>query len=115
MINAVFGARYHVADALLIYHDFRQDPATAGIDAERAIESVGYHCLKNGAIPTGLALLTENLQNYPTSALAHFGYGRALRASGRESEARREFSESLRLDPSLTDASQALASRVLPY
>jgi hypothetical protein len=54
MINAVFGARYHVADALLIYHDFRQDPASAQIDTERAIESVGYHCLKNSAIPTGL-------------------------------------------------------------
>jgi hypothetical protein len=115
LVNAIFAARHVTADALGWYHDFRRDPATASIDITGAIESVAYECLKNGAIPTGTALLEENLRAHPTSASAHFGLGRAYRAAGREADALREFREALRIEPGLEAARQAMASRALRY
>ncbi len=115
LVNAIFRARFVTADALGWYHDFLTNPATAGIDVEGAVESVGYHCLKNGAVATGTALLQENLRAHPGSARAHFGLGRALRAGGRESDALEEFRAALRIDPALVPAQQAIASRRLPY
>jgi hypothetical protein len=115
LVNAIFAARHVPADALAWYHDFLRDPATTGIDVEGAMESVGYECLKNGAIPTGTALLEENLRAHPASARAHFGVGRAYRAAGREADALAAFREALRLDPSLGAAKDAIASARLRY
>jgi hypothetical protein len=115
MVNAVFASRHVVADALGWYHEFLRDPATASVDVEAAIESVAYECLKNGAIPTGTALLEENVRAHPASAHAHFGVGRAYRAAGREADARERFSEALRLDPALAAAKEALATARLRY
>ena len=115
LVNAIFAARHVPADALGWYHDFQRDPATSTVDIEGAIESVGYECLKNGAIPTGTALLEENLRAHPTSARAHFGVGRAYRAAGRETDALAEFREAVRLDSSLTAARDAIASARLKY
>jgi O-6-methylguanine DNA methyltransferase len=75
------------AYALGWYLDFRRDPATASVDAEAGLETVGYQCLKNGAVPAGVLLLEENAREHPGSAPAQFGLGRAYRAAGREPEA----------------------------
>lgn len=115
LVNAVFRARFITADALGWYHDFRANPATAGIEIEGATESVSYQCLKNGAVPTGVALLEENLQLHPNSAPAHRGLGRAYRAAGREADAMNQFREALKLDPSFQPAKGAMASARLPY
>jgi hypothetical protein len=115
LVNGIFASRHVPADALGWYHDFLRDPATASVDIEAAIESVGYECLKNGAVATGSALLEENLRTHPTSARAHFGVGRAYRAAGREADALEQFREALRLDPGLDAAKQAMASRALKY
>jgi len=115
LVNGIFASRHVPADALGWYHDFLRDPATASVDIEAAIESAGYECLKNGAVATGSALLEENLRAHPTSARAHFGVGRAYRATGREADALEQFRQALRLDPDLDAAKQALASRVLKY
>ncbi len=116
LVNAIFAARHVPADALGWYHDFLRDPATAAAtDVEGAIESVGYECLKNGAIPAGTSLLEENLRAHPTSARAHFGVGRAYRAAGRETDALAEFREALRLEPALAAARDAIASARLKY
>lgn len=115
LVNGIFAARHVTADALGWYHDFQRDPATASIDIEAAIESVGYECLKNGAVVTGTALLEENLRAHPSSARAHFGVGRAYRAAGREADALAQFREALRLDPALEAARQAVESKALRY
>jgi hypothetical protein len=115
LVNAIFAARHIPADALGWYHDFQRDPTTSGIDIEGAIESVAYECLKNGAIPTGTALLEENLRAHPGSAKAHYGIGRAYRAAGRETDALAEFREAVRLDSSLTAAKDAIASARMKY
>ena len=115
LVNAIFGSRHVTADALGWYRDFLRNPATASIHIQAAIESVGYECLKNGAVATGTALLEENLRAHPTSARAHFGMGRAYRAAGREADALARFREALRLDPALRSARDAIASARLRY
>jgi hypothetical protein len=115
LVNAIFGSRHVTADALGWYRDFLRNPATASIHIQAAIESVGYECLKNGAVATGTALLEENLRAHPTSARAHFGMGRAYRAAGREADALERFREALRLDPALRSARDAIASARLRY
>ena len=115
LVNGIFASRFVPSDALGWYHDFQRDPTTANVDIEAAIESVAYECLKNGAVPTGTALLEENLRAHSSSARAHFGVGRAYRAAGRETDALDQFREALRLDPGLEAAKEALGSRVLRY
>src|SRR5688572_10549621 len=115
LVNGIFASRHVMADALGWYHDFLRDPATATIDIQAAIESLGYECLKNGAVATGTALLEENLRAHPTSARAHFGVGRAYRAAGREADALARFREALRLDPGLEAAKQAMAGKALKW
>jgi len=115
LVNAIFASRHVTADALGWYNDFLRDPATANVDIQGAIESVGYECLKNGAIATGMALLEDNLRRHPTSARAYFGVGRAYRAAGREADALRSFREAVRIDPALQAARDAIASARLKY
>ena len=111
MLNALYADRAIPADALRWYRDFRTNPATAAIDTEAGIEAVGYQCLKNGAIATGVELLEANLLEHPRSAAAHFGVGRAYRSAGRERDAVAQFRQALAIDPGFSRAADALASR----
>ena len=110
MLNALYADRGIPSDALRWYRDFRTNPATSGLDTEAGVEAVGYQCLKNGAISTGVLLLEANLREHPTSAAAHFGVGRAYRAAGREAEAVAQFRQALALDAGFTRARDALAN-----
>lgn len=111
LVNAIFTTRLIAPDALGWYRDFRANPATRGIDTDRAMQAVGYQCLKNGAIETGVMLLEANLDDYPNSASAHFGLGRAYRTAGREEEALRHFRQALAIDPTFQRAADALAQQ----
>ena len=63
----------------------------------------------------GVCAARADSNDYPTSARAHFGVGRAYRAAGREADALAEFREAVRLDSSLTAARDAIASARLKY
>jgi len=109
MLNAAYMARSTPDEALAWYRDFRANPATAEIDTEAGIEALGYQCLKNGAVETGVLLLEANLAEYPDSAAAHFGLGRAYRSAGREAEAVEHFRAALAIDPTHRRAAEELA------
>jgi hypothetical protein len=114
MLNAAYAARAIPTDALGWYRDFRAQPATAGIDTEPGMAEVGYHCLKNGAVPTAILLLEASLADHPRSARAHFGLGRAYRTAGREKEAVELFRKALAIDPGDQRAAEALAEKAGP-
>jgi hypothetical protein len=109
MLNAVFASRNHPGDALGWYLDFRRNPTNNGIDTEAGMEAVGYQCLKNGAVETAILLLEANLKDYPRSAAAHFGLGRAYNTADRTREAEAHFRQALSIDPAYQRAADALA------
>jgi Tetratricopeptide repeat len=89
------------------YHDFRY--ANPDTNTETALEVIGYQVLKMDAFASAIALLEDNLRDHPSSAVAHFGLGRAYQTAGRETEARGEYEQTLALDPKHERARTALA------
>ena len=61
------------------YHGFRS--AYPKIDTEAAMEVIGYQALKMGSTAAAIHLLERNRGDYPNSAAAAFGLGRAYKTS----------------------------------
>jgi tetratricopeptide (TPR) repeat protein len=96
------------ADAIeWTYHDFRN--AYPKINTEAAMEVIGYQALKMGTSAAAIRLLERNRGDYPNSAAAAFGLGRAYKSVGRAAEAKTEFERALVFDPSFQRAKTALA------
>lgn len=89
------------------YHEFRN--AYPETNTEAAMEVIGYQALKMGSIESAVALLEHNRRDYPQSAAAAFGLGRAYKTAGRIPDARSEFEHTLSLDPRHQRARDALA------
>jgi Tetratricopeptide repeat len=79
------------------YHDFRN--AHPETNTEAAMEVIGYQSLKTGSVASAVALLEHNRRDYPQSADAAFGLGRAYKMAGRKPEAKAEFERALSIDP----------------
>ena len=94
---------------LQTYRDYRAVYG-AGVSSVDAIDFIGYQCLKMGDSKSAVALLAANVADYPASASAHFGLGRALVAAGDEAHGSAEFRRALKIDPSYTRAKDALAA-----
>lgn len=108
MINAAYAARLIPTDALGWYKDFRNNPANKDVDTQVAMASVGYQILKTGAVETAILLLEANVKDYPKSAMARFGLGRAYKTANRIDEAVAEFNKALEIDPNYKRAADAL-------
>lgn len=110
MLNAIYATRDYPVEALKYYRDFRSNPETKSVNTESGLEAVAYQCLKAGSVSTAIVLLEENLRDYPNSANAHFGLGRAYRAAGNESSAVDQFRLALKIDPEHKRSVEALKS-----
>jgi hypothetical protein len=77
------------------YHDFRN--AYPDTNTEEAMEVIGNQSLKMGSIASAVALLEHNRYDYPRSAAAAFGLGRAYKTAGRIPMRRRNSSARCRL------------------
>jgi hypothetical protein len=80
----------------------------AATSMEDGIEFIGYQMLKAGSKAAPIALLKANAANYPRSAAAEFGLGRAYEAAGDVAAARAAYHLALRLSPAYSPATQAL-------
>ena len=89
------------------YHDFRN--AYPETNTEAAMEVIGYQSLKMGSVAAAVALLEHNRRDYPQSADAAFGLGRAYETAGRKPEAKAEFERALSIDPKHQRSRDALA------
>jgi hypothetical protein len=79
------------------------------VNTEAGVEFIGYQILKTGVTSSAVALLAANAHDYPRSADAQFGLGRAYRVAGRERLAIAAFRRALQLRPSDSRARAALA------
>jgi hypothetical protein len=78
------------------------------VNTEAGIEFIGYQILKTGVGQSAVVLLAANVHDYPRSADAQFGLGRAYRVAGREQLAVAAFRRALQLRPSDVRARAAL-------
>lgn len=106
MIQRIYDERTDSTAVMQTYRDFK---ATIGssVSTADAVDFVGYQCLKMGETSTAVPLLTQNVADYPLSARAHFGLGRALKTQGKSAEAGAEFDRALGLDPTFVSARTA--------
>jgi tetratricopeptide (TPR) repeat protein len=106
MIQRIYDERTDSAAVMQTYRDFKAQ-IDSSLSTADAVDFVGYQCLKMGEISTAVTLLTRNVADYPSSARAHFGFGRALKMQGKSTEAGAEFDRALTLDPTFVSARTA--------
>jgi len=107
LMDQIFQERDDADAVEWTYHDFRS--AYPRIDTEAAMEVIGYQALKMGSTAAAIHLLERNRGDYPNSAAAAFGLGRAYKTAGRAAEAKLQFERALSLDPNHQRAKASLA------
>ena len=105
MIQRLYDERTDAVAVMATYRDFRR--AFPDMASGDAVDFTGYQILKTGQTDTAVALLTQNVADYPNSARAHFGLGRALETAGKKDEARAEYDRALAIDPNFIRARTA--------
>ena len=106
LIEQLYGQREDPSAVMWTYRIFRR--AHPGMDTSDAAEIAGYQMLKMEQPASAIALLEQNLKDYPNQADAAFGLGRAYATTGRKAEARTMFERTLTIDPKNKRAPDAL-------
>ena len=106
LIEQLYGQREDPSAVMWTYRIFRR--AHPGVDTSDPAEIAGYLMLKMEQPASAIALLEQNLKDYPNVADAAFGLGRAYAAVGRKAEARTMFERTLKIDPKNKRAPDAL-------
>lgn len=88
------------------YKNFRR--ANPGLDTRAGVEFIGYQMAKMGDFNGAVQLLGVNAADYPKSASAQVGLGRAYKAAGDTANARAAFEKALQIDPNFKKATAGL-------
>jgi len=97
------------ADSISVMYSYRLFRQThPDIDTRDGIEFVGYQMAKTNDFAASVELLKANAADYPASARAQFGVGRALQAAGDNDGAAHAFHKALELDPQFKKATDGL-------
>jgi hypothetical protein len=112
LIDHLFMEREDREAVLWSYFEFRR--AFPDVDSDKGMQSVGYHILKMGDLPSAIALLEANATAYPRSSGAFFALGRAYNTAERPADARTAFEKALALDPANKRARAALDALAKP-
>ena len=107
MLEDLYAHRDDASYDIAHYQAFRR--RSPSVNTEAGIEFIGYQILKTGVTSSAVALLVANAGDYPRSADAQFGLGRAYRVAGRERLAIAAFRRALRFRPADSRARAALA------
>jgi len=108
MIQRIYDERDEASAVLATYRDFRRSMDLRDLSTADAVDFIGYQCLKMGHTDTAVQLLSANVADYPNSARAHFGLGRALQVSGNKALAAAQYRKALSIDASFSRARDAL-------
>jgi tetratricopeptide (TPR) repeat protein len=88
------------------YRGFRS--ANPEIDSREGVEFIGYQMAKMGDFDSAVELLKNNAADYPASASAQYGLGRAYKGKGDVANARAAFEKALQIDPNFKKATAGL-------
>ncbi len=106
MLEQFYAEREDPICVMWTYRGFRA--ANPDVDTRSGVEFIGYQMVKMGDYHGAIELLTANAADYPRSASAEFGIGRAYKASGDLQNARLHFRKALEIDPNFKKASDGL-------
>lgn len=106
MLEQLYAEREDPVCVMWTYRGFRV--AHPDVETRSGVEFIGYQMIKMGDFRGAIELLTANAADYPISASAEFGVGRAYKASGDLQNARVHFQKALEIDPNFKKASDGL-------
>lgn len=106
MLEQLYQERTDPVSVMWTYREFRA--ANPKVDTRAGVEFIGYQMAKMGDFNAAVVLLGANAEDYPQSASAEFGLGRAYKAAGDAQSARSRFQKALAIDPSFKKASDGL-------
>jgi Tetratricopeptide repeat len=106
MLEQLYAERADPVCVMWSYRGFRA--AHPDADTRSGVEFIAYQIVKMSDYRGAIELLTANAADYPKSASAEFGLGRAYKASGDLRQARIHFLKALEIDPDFRKASDGL-------
>jgi tetratricopeptide (TPR) repeat protein len=106
MLEQLYMERTDPVSVTWTYRTFRA--ANPAIDTHAGVEFIGYQMAKMGDLNGAIELLKANTADYPKSASAQYGLGRAYKAAGDVQNARASFQKALEIDPNFKKASDGL-------
>jgi len=106
MLEQLYMERTDPVSVMWTYRGFRA--ANPGADTRAGVEFIGYQMAKMSDFQGAIHLLSANAADYPQSASAQFGLGRAYQAAGDSENARHHFQKALEIDPNFKKASDGL-------
>jgi len=106
MLEQLYMERSDSLSVLWTYRGFRA--ANPLIDTREGVEFIGYQMAKMGDLNGAIELLKANAADYPKSASAQYGLGRAYKVAGDVQNARASFQKALEIDPSFKKAKDGL-------
>jgi hypothetical protein len=105
-LEQLFMERTDPVSVICTYREFRA--ANSALDTREGVEFIGYQMAKMGDYKGAIELLKANAADYPQSASAEYGLGRAYKAAGDLQNARTAFRRALQIDPTFKKASDGL-------
>ena len=105
-LEQVYMERTDPVSVMFTYRQFRA--ANPAIDTRDGIEFIGYQMVKMSDFNGALELLKTSAADYPNSASAQYGSGRAYKAAGDLQNARVAFQKALQIDPNFKKAADGL-------
>jgi tetratricopeptide (TPR) repeat protein len=106
ILEKLYAERTDPISVMYSYRLFRR--THPDVDTREGIEFVGYQMAKTKDFAASAELLRANAVDYPASASAQFGLGRALQAAGDEDGAAQAFRKALELNPQFKKATDGL-------
>jgi tetratricopeptide (TPR) repeat protein len=106
MLEQLYMERTDPVCVIWTYRGFRA--AHPKLDTSEGVEFIGYQMAKMRDFNSALDLLTADATDYPHSASAQFGLGRAYKAAGDLENARLHFNQALEIDPKFKKATDGL-------
>lgn len=105
-LEQLYMERADPVSVMYTYHLWKR--TYPGLNTREGIEFVGYQMAKTGDYPASIELLQANAADYPDSASAQFGLGRAYKAAGDREHAKQAFDKALQIDPGFKKATDGL-------
>lgn len=105
-LEQLYAERTDPVSVMFTYRQFRA--ANPTLDTREGIEFIGYQMAKMSDLNSAVELLKANAADYPKSASAQYGLGRAYKAAGDLENARAAFHKALQIDPNFQKAADGM-------